>query len=126
MRVLLAFLAVLGLLAAPVTAAVAQAVCAHHGPMAAAEMSAMPGMASAAAHKAGADCRRDRSGQPGKKAAAGCAQACAATCGVAVALAASPPGVTAPPARTVAPLAPGVSSRPYQPLGLDPPPKPIV
>lgn len=125
MRLVVALLAVLGLLAAPVAAAAGQGACARHGGWAA-EMSAMPGMNAPAVHKAGGDPCCDRSGRPDKKAAAGCAQACAATCGVVVALAASPLGVTVARARADAPLAPGASSHPYQPPGLDPPPKPIV
>ena len=128
MRFVVAFLAVLGLLAAPVAAAAGQGACAHHGSPAeaAAEMSAMPGMGPAAVHQRGGDPCCDRSGRPGKKAAAGCAQACAATCGVAVALATSPLGVMFARTRADAPLAPEVSSHPYPPPGLDPPPKPIV
>ncbi len=127
MRFLVAFLAILGLLAGPVAAVAGQAECAHHRQaVAGAEMSVMPGMGPVAVHQRGGDPCCDRSGRPGKKAAPGCAQACAATCGLVAALAASPLGVTAPPARADAPLAPVVSSHPYQPPGLERPPKSIV
>ena len=116
MRFVLALLAILGLLTAPLTAAAAQASCGHEGP------GAMP----AGVHTSGADPCCDHSGQQGKKADVVCAQACATSCGVAVALASSPYSVVF--ATTQAAVAPSRigSPHPYEPPGLKRPPKSIA
>jgi hypothetical protein len=122
MRLVLAFLAVLALLINPVTAAASEAACLHDGSM---EMAGMTMTAPTAPEfqKSGADPCCGHSGQHGKTSDASCAQACAATCGVAVALAAPAFGVMFAPLRVEAPLARTVPQHPYEPPGLKRPPK---
>ena len=95
---MLAFLAVLALLASPVTAAAARVSCGSDARMAASGMD-MPAMARVA-HIAGSTTKGDPccdpSGKSHKSNGKSCMQACAATCAVAVALPA--PVVTAAPA----------------------------
>lgn len=89
MRLLLALLAVLALLANPVTAAAAQVACAGHGDAPAmsrdAGMAAMPGMSRTSPGTASADPCCDHSGTS-KTAHLSCVQACATACAVMVAL----------------------------------------
>lgn len=119
MRFVLALLAALALAISPVAAAAAQAAC-HMNGAAAPDMPGVP----QAPHKTGTDpCCPPSSGKQGKQADSSCAQACAATCGVAVALSeptfdivfVSTPGAV-PPAR-IEPV------HPYKPPGLRRPPK---
>jgi hypothetical protein len=87
MRVLLALLALVGLLLSPVAASAAAPVCLHqHDGVMAMDM-AMP---MAAPHAKGAGkadpCCDDDAGKPVQHDGKSCAQACAAICGVSVAL----------------------------------------
>ena len=123
MRLVLAFLAVLALLANPVTAAASLAACLGDGSMAGMAMAAPAHMDASGVQKSAADPCCDHSGQPGKKSDASCAQACATTCGVAVALAAPAFGVMFAPLPVQAPLARTVPPHPYEPPGLKRPPK---
>ena len=123
MRLVLAFLAVLALLANPATAAAYQAACLGDESMAGMAMAAPAHMDASGVQKSGADPCCDHSGQPGKTSDASCAQACAATCGVAVALTAPAFGVMFAPLRVEAPLARTVPQHPYEPPGLKRPPK---
>ena len=120
MRLLLAFLAVLALMASPLTAATAQVACAKGG------SSAMAGMDHANAAKSGADPCCAHAGRHGKKAGMNCATACAASCGVAIALPGEPYDVALAPVRADVPTARIVSTHPFQPSGLKRPPKSIA
>ena len=80
MRVLLAFLAILSLLASPAVATAAQATCIHGG------ATAMAGMATGASVALCCDPAHHH----GKAAYSGCAQECAAACAALAALPASP------------------------------------
>jgi uncharacterized protein involved in copper resistance len=128
MRFVLALLAVLALLSSPVTGAAAQVACSHDGPMAMAgmDMSAMPGMDQAAANKTGVDPCCDQSSRHGGKSDMSCAQACAAMCGVPVALTAVSYDVVFAPVPADVPPARIVSPHPYEPPGLKRPPKSIA
>lgn len=127
MRLVLALLAVMALLSSPVTAVAAQAACGHNGPMAMAgmEMSAMPGMDQAGTQK-GADPCCDQTSDHGGKRDMSCAQACAAMCGVTVALTAVSYDVVLAPVAADVPAARAVSPHPYKPPGLKRPPKSIA
>ncbi len=124
MRLVLAFLALLALLSAPVTAAAAQVACAHDGPMTNMDMSVMPGVDQAGAAKTNGDPCCDQAGHHGKQ--AGCIQACAAMCSVTAALVSAPFSVVFTPMRVETPSARIVSSHPYEPPGLKRPPKSIA
>jgi len=128
MRLLLAFLAVLALMASPLTAATAQVACAQGGSsaMAGMDMPGMAGMDPANAAKSGADSCCDHAGQHGKKADTHCAKACAASCSVAIALPGGPYDVALAPMRADVPPPRSVSTHPYQPSGLKRPPKSIA
>lgn len=126
MRLVLAFLAVLALLANPVTAAASQAACSRDGSMAGMGMAASAHMDASSAQKTAATPCCDHSGQHGKKSDASCAQACAATCGVTVALTAPTFGVVFAPVLVETPLARTVPQHPYEPPGLKRPPKSMV
>jgi hypothetical protein len=128
MRVLLAFLAILSLLASPAVATAAQAICSHGGATAMAGM-AMPTVGGSrtmdATEASGALCC-DPAHHHGKAAYSGCAQGCAAAC---AALAALPPSplsgaqIFAQAPRNPARLAPVHEFRPSGPRR---PPKSIV
>lgn len=130
MRLLLALLAVLGLLASPVSAAAAQAACSQmtasmsSASMSGADASAMAGMQQdGGVKKAGGPCcDHHGKGCPEKS----CAQLCAAACAVSDALAApvvSVPFVLATADHAPAPVA---SVHPYEPAGAERPPRPIA
>ncbi|MCI3132797.1 hypothetical protein [Phenylobacterium aquaticum] len=86
MRILLALLAVLALLANPVTAAAAQVACATQGDASAGNsMADMPGMSDAKVAGANSNPCCDHSGTS-KAAGLSCVQACATACAVMVAL----------------------------------------
>jgi hypothetical protein len=118
MRVLIALLAVLGLLANPASAAVSMARCAHAAasqPMV--DMSAMPGMDRAVARD-GYDPAvwHDKTGKI-------CAQVCAAACSIPTVLAGprlNVPLMLAPAPRNPTRLA---ALHTYEPPGTEPPPK---
>ena len=90
MRLLLALLSVLALLAAPITAAAAQASCSGDGRMAAGgmDMPAMPLMHVSGSATTGDPCC-GRGGTDHQRRDKSCMQACAAMCSVALALEAS-------------------------------------
>jgi hypothetical protein len=125
MRVLIALLAVLGLLASPATAAASMAACDHalaSGAMAG--MSTMPGMDASAAKKAGDPCCDPSTRH--KQTSKSCAQACAAACGLATALPSAESGApfaVAPAAHTRARFA---SLHAYEPAGPERPPRSIA
>lgn len=125
MRLLLALLAVLGLLASPVSAAAAQAACSQmtSASMSGADASGMKGMQHSAVQKAGEPgCDHHGKGAPAKS----CAQLCAAACAVADILA--EPVVSVPFVMTAAEhaLAPAASIHPFEPIRAERPPKSIA
>ena len=118
MRFVFALLAVIGLLASPVAAAVAPAGC-HHPASASMPCAPMPGMNGAVVTASGGDHTAKHKGLT----ASGCAQACAAGCAVAVALA--PPLKTAEfvSVQAEVPALRAAYSHPFEPQGLKRPPK---
>jgi hypothetical protein len=125
MRFVLALLAVMALLASPVTAAAARAACDQAGPATMAGM-AMPNMDQHGAKTSATDPCCDHADHHGKKSDASCAQACATTCGVTLALMGSPGGpIFAPSLATLTPRAAALPD-PYEPAGLRRPPKSIA
>jgi hypothetical protein len=131
MRLVLALLAVMALLVSPMTAMAAQVACGHDRPMATTgamaniDGSAMPASEHADVQKATADpcCDHAKHGRMSNKS---CAQACAASCVVAVALptavASIDPAFTSAPA----PLTRLASVKGYEPAGPERPPKSIA
>ncbi len=120
MRLLIAILAVLALIANPVTAAAAaQAACGQGKPAIGIDMA---GMDHAAANSPVSDPCCDH----GSKTKLSCAQACAAECGVAAVLAMTSPGTPCTFVRTVLSPAHQMAPRPHEPSGLDRPPKSIA
>lgn len=85
MRLLLALLALVGLLMTPVAASAGAAFCFGHGGEAAMAMNAVAPVAYHAEHKADHSCC-DPDGAPANHDSQACAQACAAMCVTAVAL----------------------------------------
>jgi hypothetical protein len=127
-RLVLAFLAVMALLASPVTAAAAQATCDQAGPMTMAG-TAMPFMSSMdqlRAKTTRADPCCDPADNHGKKSDAGCAQACAAICGVVAALTTSSDSLIFAPTPAILTPASAVSRHSHEPPGLRRPPKSIA
>jgi hypothetical protein len=128
MRLLLALLAIVGLLASPVTAAAAQARCGHASGSAMVvgmDMSAMGAMDHSGTQRSVGDPCCDPSGHH-KTADRSCDQLCAAACAVAIALPTRAGGlisVSHPAAEFPAPL---VSAHPFEPPGLKRPPRSIV
>jgi hypothetical protein len=125
MRVLLALLAVLGLLASPLSAAAAQAACSQM--TASASMSGMdrPGMAKA--HPDGVRKAADPCCDPGHSVSKkSCAKLCAAACAVSAALAG--PVVSVPFVMTAAEHdpAPVGPVHAFEPPGPERPPTPIA
>jgi hypothetical protein len=125
MRVLLALMAVLALLVNPVTATAAQVAC-DHGVAAGMDMPGMPGMDHAGAQKAVGDPCCDHTGKQDTKNGLGCAQACAATCGVAVALVSAPFSLWRAPVQAEVALAPAALAHPHESARLERPPKSIA
>jgi hypothetical protein len=127
MRLLLALLAVLALLANPVTAGAAQVACTAHGDataMSGMDMAGMPDMSDASAATASPDPCCDHSGKS-KMADLSCVRACAAACAVIVALP-SPAVSVARYATAAAVRPPSMTSRASQaPARLERPPRSI-
>lgn len=126
MRFLLALLAVIGLLASPVSATAAQATCQGHGDaMMSMPMADMPGMdhADGAADPC---CDPAQDAPPSKHDGMSCLLACIAMCGVTAALPSTPP-ISLLRADHFAP-APGrmASLTPHDPGRLERPPRPIT
>ncbi|HEY2050482.1 MAG TPA: hypothetical protein VGH03_14150 [Caulobacteraceae bacterium] len=128
MRLLFMFLAVLGLLASPVTAAAAQASCGHHGPVASSgmEMPAMPGHAHMTSFVAKGDPCCDPSGKSHKTSHKNSARGCCAACADAMALPASLASGSPPPARAPLDIPVLTSTHGLEPAGLERPPKSIA
>jgi hypothetical protein len=128
MRLLLAFLAVLGLLVSPVTAAAAQASCGRHGPMASSgmDMPATPGHAHIAGSAAKGDPCCDPSGKSHKTTHKSCTRGCAAACAGTVALPASLAIGALAPVRAPLDLPVLTSAHGLEPTGLERPPKSIA
>jgi hypothetical protein len=126
-RLGLAFLSVMALLASPVTAAAAQATCDQAGSMAMAR-AAMPSISSIdhPRAKTRADPCCDPAGHHGKKSDAGCAQACAAICGVVAALTPSSDSLIFAPTPAILTPASADSRQSHEPPGLRRPPKSIA
>lgn len=128
MRFVIALLAVMALLASPVTAAAAQAACGNGASAASGgmDMPVKAGTTHAAASTAAADPCCDHSTDQHKMSDKSCAQACAASCVATAALLTSFTSTNfvftrapmSPPR-----LAPALS---YQPFGLERPPKSMV
>ncbi len=127
MRLLLALLAVLALLANPVTAGAAQVACTAHGDataMSSMGMATMPDMSHASPETATTDPCCDHSGKF-KTADLSCVRACAAACAVIVAL--PSPAVSVARYATAAAVRPtSMTSRASQaPTRLERPPRSI-
>lgn len=128
MRLLLALLAIVGLLVSPVTASAAQARCYHAsgaGMMAGMNMPGMPDTDHSSAQKPVNDPCCDPLGNQ-KAADKSCAQACAATCGVVAALPTTPISIVFVSMPAIEATGPLVSAHPHEPSGLKRPPKSIV
>ena len=121
MRVLLALLALVGLLLSPVAASAAAPACLHHhggaGMAMAMDTSAVPTAGKAM------PCCDDDAGKPPSHDAKSCMQACAVVCGVIVSLPET--AVTVSLAELHAGLEPAVADplHPHPPPGLKRPPK---
>lgn len=127
MRFVLALMAVLSLLASPVTAAAAQATCSGHADqtMAGMPMGDMTGMHQADGQKSDPCCDHSKDqGQP-KHNDSDCVQACAAMCGVVAALP-STPAAPLPLVERGPPPAVMASLHPHEPSRLDRPPRSIA
>ena len=131
MRYLIALMAVLALLVNPVAAAAAQVACATAeatAPMDAAQdvKAAMPGMdQQAAPAQATTDPCCDHSGGS-KMDDKSCALACASACAVTAVLSDTPTSVSLAYSRAAEVPARAVWAKPYDPLGLERPPKSIA
>lgn len=128
MRFLLALLAVVGLLASPVTAAAAQASCGHNGPMASSgmEMPATPGHAHMTSSVGKGDPCCDPTGKSHKTSHGNCTGACSAACAGVLALPASLTIGAPAPARAPLDLPVLTSAQGLDPPGLERPPKSIA
>jgi hypothetical protein len=124
MRLVLALLAVIGLLTSPATAA-ARGAC-HDRTMIGMAMSDMPGMARAAAQKADPCCDPAHNTTQDKTKRSDCAGACAAMCGVIAALPSAPVVLIAPPDRGAPQQARVASLKPHEPSRLERPPRSIA
>ena len=125
MRFVFAFLAVVALLASPVTATVAQAGCDHpaSASMHGADMASMPGMNGVAVTPCGGGLGCDHSTKHNKAIDPGCAAACAAACAVTIALV---PALKTAQLVTLQAEMPGPRAavlHPFEPQGLKRPPK---
>lgn len=128
MRLILALLAILGLLASPVTAAAARARC--YSPAGDAMMRAataqMPAIALSDMQKAGPCCEPGKDQAHKEHSRAECAQLCAAMCGVTAALPDKVAALIAPPDRGPPPQARVASLKPHEPSPLERPPRSIA
>lgn len=132
MRYLIALMAVLAVLVNPVVAAAAQVACVESRAMSSMDappdaMAAMPGMADQAgpAAQSAADPCCDHSGR-GKMDEKTCALACASACALIAALPYAPISHTLAYSRALHGPAKAVWVKPYDPLGLERPPKSIA
>jgi hypothetical protein len=132
MRYLIALMAILGLLASPVAAAAAQVACDQSQAMSQMDhgsgVAAMPAMgkqATPSANKAGGDpcCDHPAGSKMDDK---GCALACASVCAPIAALPYAPFSLALAYTRAPAVAAKPVWVKPYDPLGLERPPKSIA
>lgn len=121
MRLLLAFLAVLGLLMSPVAASAGAAACLHHGEGPLGAVMDAP-KAAHTVHTADHSCC-DEDGAPAKHDSKSCAQACAAMCVTAAALADTPLPAPAPIGRQHVEAAPLKAFHAHAPPGLKRPPR---
>jgi hypothetical protein len=121
MRILLALMAVLALVASPVTAAAAQAACGQTGPGGLMAGMRMPSADQGGASKAADPCCNY--GGQHKQTANGCAQACATSCAVASALPSSSVSITRAFTRAPVTSARLVSVQGHEPSGPERPPK---
>lgn len=121
MRFLLALLAVLGLLMAPVAASAPAAACRDHMPDGAA-MSMDAPKAAHTVHTADHRCC-DEDGAPARHDSSACAKACAAMCVAAVALTDTPVQAPAPVGRLHVETAPPKALHAHAPPGLERPPR---
>lgn len=128
MRLLLALLAVLGLLASPVAASAAQAACSHEqaGAMAGMPMADMPGMHHGDGQKADPCCDPLQDHGPGKHDKTDCAKACAAMCAATAALRAGAAHLTLASSAADLPPARLKSLHTHEPGGLERPPRSIA
>lgn len=128
MRFLVALLAILGLLASPVTAAAAQAACSGHADqaMAGMPMADMSGMHQIDGQKPAPCCDPGKDQGHSKHHASDCVQACAAMCGVVAALPSTP--ATTPLRLIERAPRPAVlaSLHPHEPSRLERPPRSIA
>lgn len=123
MRMLLALLAVVGLLASPLTAAAAQAVCEGHGET---MMSmAMTDMAHADG-EADPCCDPAKDQGPSKQDPMSCLQACIVMCGVVAALPEAPAVDLAGPKHDAPPPSRVASLKAHEPGRLERPPRSIA
>ena len=128
MRLLIALLAIAGLLASPVAVAAMPAMCDHaaeSGMMADMDVSGTPDLASSSTHATGRDPCCDPTGHH-KRTNQSCGQACAAMFGVVAALPASPTTMVLVSLSAEESLPRVVSTHPYEPTGPERPPKSIA
>lgn len=126
MRFMLALLAVIGLLASPVSAAAAQATCQGHGEaMMGMAMPDMPGMDHADG-KADPCCDPAKDKAPSKHDDMSCLIACMAMCGVTAALPNAPPVSLLKPDHGAPTPGRMASWTPHGPSRLERPPRPIA
>ena len=123
MRLLLAILAVLGLLVTPVAASAGAAACRHHGDggMSAVDAAPRPHTVHAPDHSC---C--DEGGAPAEHDSKSCAQACAAMCVASAALAADGPSAPTPVGRLFVEAMPLKALHAHAPPGLKRPPRSIA
>jgi hypothetical protein len=125
MRVMLAILAVIGLLATPVTAAAVQAACDQAGPMAKSGMAILATDQPGAMTSGSSPCCHQAEHHSQKR-DTNCAQACATSCSVAAALTTLSDGPLLASTPAILTPARAVSRDPYEPAGLRRPPKSIA
>lgn len=127
MRFVVALLAVLGLLASPVTAAVARAACPGHADqaMAGMPMGDMAGMHQADGQRPDPCCDQSKDQARSKHHASDCVQACAAMCGVVAALPSTAAAEPLPLIERAPRPAVLASLHPHEPSRLERPPRSI-
>jgi hypothetical protein len=126
MRLLLALMAVIGLLLSPAAAAAAQVRCHEQGGIMTMAKADMPGMVQADSRKADPCCDPAKHRGETKHHDMSCLQTCAAMCGVVAALPSMPFALIAPPHNGAPEPARLASLKPHEPSQLERPPRSIA
>jgi len=126
MRVVLALLALIGLLLSPVAASAAAPACLHHHDGASMAMDMLMPIAAPHAQTGKADPCCDDDGKPAHHDSKSCAQACATSCGVTVALPEAGFGAPLAAGGPVLEPAPNKAFQAHAPPGLKRPPRIIA